>query len=130
MGCKELSCLIQHIGLQYSNVTYKQLWCYETPEGKTIFAQPQIRIRSNNGDALAAAAIAGLGITAGPAFILGRHIKENRLVALLNGYQRPATGIHAVYPPGRLIPKRIQVFSDFLASRFGDQPYWDEGLPV
>ena len=117
--------LRQHVGLQYSNVTYKQQWCYVTPEGKTIFGQPQIRIRSNNGDALAAAAMAGLGITAGPTFILGSHIKEKKLVALLKEYQRPATGIYAVYPPGRLIPKRVQVFSDFLVGRFGDHPYWD-----
>ncbi len=120
--------LHQHIGLQYSNVTYKQQWCYETPEGKTVFGQPQIRIRSNNGESLAAAAVAGLGITTGPAFILGRYIKENSLVTLLNAYQRPSVGIYAVYPPGRLIPKRIRAFSDFLAGRFGDQPYWDEGL--
>ncbi len=117
--------LRQHVGLQYSNVTYKQAWRYETPEGKTIHAQPQIRIRSNNGDVLAAAAVAGLGITTGPTFILGRYIKDNSLVELLDEYQRPATGIHAVYPPGRLMPKRVQVLSDFLASRFGDHPHWD-----
>ena len=120
--------LNQHVGLQYSNITYKQQWCYEAPEGKTIFGQPQIRIRSNNGESLATAAVAGLGITTGPTFILGRYIKEKSLVTLLNAYQRPSVGIHAVYPPGRLMPKRIRVFSDFLASRFGDQPYWDEGL--
>jgi len=117
--------LRQHVGFQYSNVTYKQQWRYETPEGKTLFGQPQIRIRSNNGDSLAMAAMAGLGVTAGPTFILGQYIKENKLVAILKDYQRPPTGIHAVYPPGRLIPKRIQVFTDFLASRFGDKPYWD-----
>ncbi len=120
--------LHQHIGLQYSNVTYKQQWCYVTPEGKTVYGQPQIRIRSNNGDALAAAAVAGLGIVGGPTFILGSYIKENSLQVMLKDYQRPVSGIHAVYPPGRLIPKRVQVLSDFLASRFGDQPYWDAGL--
>ncbi len=120
--------LHQHIGLQYSNISYKQQWCYETPEGKTIYAQPQIRIRANNGEALATAASAGLGITTGPTFILGRHIKEGSLVKILNGYQRPSVGIYAVYPPGRLTPRRIQVFSEFLAGRFGDNPYWDNGL--
>ncbi|MFQ5644561.1 MAG: LysR family transcriptional regulator [Thiogranum sp.] len=120
--------LDRHVGLQYSNITYRQQWCYATPEGKTVFARPQIRIRSNNGESLAAAAVAGLGITTGPTFILGQYIKEKRLVTVLNGYQRPSAGIHAVYPPGRLIPKRIQAFSEFLAGRFGDRPYWDEGL--
>lgn len=120
--------LHRHIGLQYSNISYKWQWCYETPEGKTIFAQPQIRIRANNGEALAAAAIAGLGITTGPTFILGRYLKQGKLVAILNEYQRPAVGIYAVYPPGRLIPGRTYAFSDFLAGRLGDHPYWDDGL--
>lgn len=120
--------LHEHIGLQYSNINYKQQWRYVTPEGKTIYAQPQIRIRANNGEALAIAASAGLGITTSPTFILGRHIKEGSLVTILNEYQRPSVGIYAIYPPGRLIPKRIQVFSDFLAGRFGDLPYWDDGL--
>lgn len=120
--------LKQHIGLQYSNIPYRQQWRYETPEGKTVYAQPQIRIRANNGESLAAAASAGLGITAGPTFILGKYIREGSLVTILNEYRRPSVGIHALYPPGRLIPKRIQLLSDFLAGRFGSQPYWDEDL--
>jgi len=120
--------LHQHTGLQYSNISYRQQWHYQAPEGKTIHAQPQIRIRANNGEALAAAASAGLGITRGPTFILGRYLKEGSLVAILNEYQRAAVGIYAVYPPGRFIPRRIQVFSDFLAARYGDHPYWDDGL--
>jgi DNA-binding transcriptional LysR family regulator len=120
--------LHQHVGLQYSNISYKQQWHYETPEGKTIFARPQIRIRANNGEVLAAAATAGLGITTGPTFILGRYLRDSSLITILSGFQRPTLGIYAVYPPGRLIPRRIQVFSDFLAGRFGDHPYWDDGL--
>jgi DNA-binding transcriptional LysR family regulator len=119
--------LQQHIGLQYSNIPYKLQWRYETSEGKTIYAKPQIRVRVNNGESLAAAASAGLGITTGPSFILGKFIKDGSLVSILNDYQRPSVGIYAVYPPGRLIPKRIQIFSDFLAERYGEHPYWDDG---
>jgi DNA-binding transcriptional LysR family regulator len=120
--------LHQHIGLQYSNIPYKQQWRYEAPGGKTIHAQPHIRVRANNGESLAAAACAGLGITTGPTFILGSYIKEGSLMTILNEYQRTSAGIYAVYPPGRLIPRRIQVFSDFLAERYGDNPYWDDDL--
>ena len=120
--------LRRHIGLQYSNIGYRQQWRFETPEGRTVFAQPQIRIRANNGEALACAAVAGLGITTGPTFILGSYLREGSLVNILNDYRRSSVGISAVYPPGRMLPRRIQVFSDFLAGRFGDRPYWDEGL--
>ncbi|MCK5360883.1 MAG: hypothetical protein KAJ95_09675, partial [Gammaproteobacteria bacterium] len=103
-------------------------WTYQSTKGKPITAQPQIRIRANNGEALAAAAIAGMGITKGPTFILGSYIKAGKLQIILDDYLPPPIGIYAVYPPGRLIPKRIQAFSDFLAARFGEHPYWDEGL--
>jgi DNA-binding transcriptional LysR family regulator len=120
--------LHRHIGLQYSNLGYRQHWQYETPKGETVFAQPQIRIRANNGEALACAAIAGLGITTGPTFILGSYLREGSLVSIMRDYRRPAVGIYALYPPGRMLPRRIRVFSDFLAERFGEHPYWDEGL--
>jgi DNA-binding transcriptional LysR family regulator len=120
--------LRRHIGLQYSNIGYRQQWRYETPKGETVFGQPQIRIRANNGEALACAAVAGLGITTGPTFILGGYLREGSLVSILNHYHRPTVGIYALYPPGRMLPRRIRVFSDFLAARFGEHPYWDEGL--
>ena len=125
---KHPSDLQQHIGLQYSNISYKNQWSYKTSEGKMLFAQPQIRIRANNGEALAAAAVAGMGITKGPTFILGSLLKEGKLVTILDEYRYPPVGIYAVYPPGRLIPRRIKAFSDYLAGRFGDNPYWDNGL--
>lgn len=118
--------LRRHIGLQYTNLGYRQHWRYDTPDGGTLFAQPQIRVRANNGEALACAAVAGLGITTGPTFILGAYLKEGSLIRILKDYRRPAVGIYALYPPGRMLPRRIQVFSDFLAERFGEHPYWDE----
>lgn len=120
--------LQRHTGLQYSNISYKQHWQFVTRDGKTLQAQPQIRIRANNGEALACAAVAGMGITTGPTFILGRYLKEGKLQRILTDYRRPSLGIFAVTPPGRLVPQRVQLFSEFLSSRFGDQPYWDENL--
>lgn len=120
--------LQRHTGLQYSNISYKQHWKFVTRDGKTLQAQPQIRIRANNGEALACAAVAGMGITTGPTFILGRYLKEGKLQRILTDYRRPSLGIFAVTPPGRLVPQRVQLFIEFLSSRFGDQPYWDENL--
>jgi DNA-binding transcriptional LysR family regulator len=97
-------------------------------DGKTFQAQPQIRMRANNGEVLACAAVAGMGITAGPTFILGPYLKEGKLQRILGDYRRPSVGIFAVTPPGRLLPQRVQRFIEFLFSRFGDQPYWDKHL--
>ena len=36
--------------------------------------------------------------------------------------------VHAVYPAGRNLSLKVRVFIDFLAARFGETPYWDEGI--
>ncbi|HUT40536.1 MAG TPA: LysR family transcriptional regulator [Gammaproteobacteria bacterium] len=120
--------LQHHVGLQYSNVSYRRQWQYATPDGRMLHAQPQLRMRANNGEALACAAAAGIGITTGPTFILARYINEGKLQRILPDFEQPATGIHAVTPPGRLVPRRVQVFIEFLASRYGERPNWDENL--
>lgn len=120
--------LQRHIGLQYTNLSYRRQWQYTSPDGRTLHAQPQLRVRANNGEALASAAVAGIGITAGPTFILGQYIREGKLTRILEDFEQPANGIHAVTPPGRLVPRRVQVFIEFLAEQFGEEPYWDRSL--
>jgi len=117
--------LKNHIGLQYSNISYSQQWRYTGPDGKPIQGQPQIRMRANNGEVLANAAINGLGITSAPTFILSKQIQSKELVPILIEYERSAVGIYAVFPPGRLTPRRLQAFSDYLVTCFSDKPYWD-----
>jgi DNA-binding transcriptional LysR family regulator len=85
-------------------------------------------VRANNGEALACAAVAGIGITAGPTFILGQYLRKGTLQRILAEFEQPANGIHAVTPPGRLVPRRVEMFIAFLANRFGDAPYWDRDL--
>lgn len=123
-----ISDLSDHIGLQYSHLNYKNQWQFKDRAGKLAQGKPQIRIRANNGEALAAAAAAGLGICSAPSFILADYIKTGKLVTILSQYHRPTAGIYTLLPPGRLIPRRIQAFSAYLASYFGDIPYWDKAI--
>jgi DNA-binding transcriptional LysR family regulator len=118
----------KHVGLHYANIPLSQAWQFETGGGKPLVVIPGIRLRANNGDLLADAAVAGLGIVYGPTFIAGRHIVDGRLLPILTDYRRSAVGIYAVFPPGRLMPRRIGVFTDFLRERFGDDPAWDRKL--
>jgi DNA-binding transcriptional LysR family regulator len=122
--------LEHHIGLQYSNVGYRQQWQYLDDRKNTIHARPVTRLRANNGEALAAAAVAGHGITTGPSFILAGYLGNGSLKIILDDYQQPSLGIYAVYPPGRLLPRRVQALSDYLTDVYGDHPYWDRQLSV
>lgn len=120
--------LAEHIGLHYANASLTDAWQFRDDSGSPTVTIPGIRLRANNGDALAAAATAGLGIVSLPTFIVADALRDKRLQAILNDYRRAPIGIHALFPPGRLMPRRVQAFADFLVGRFGEHPYWDENL--
>lgn len=122
---REPADLAHHVGLHYSNVTPSQAWQHGRDAAASV---PQLRLRANNGDAIADMAAAGLGIANLPSFIVSERIRSGELVSLLDAYRRPAIGIHAVYPPGRLLPRRVRALSGFLAERFGDRPHWDRAI--
>lgn len=120
--------LTGHTGLHYANITPAEAWQFIGSSGEAVVAVPGTCMRANNGDVLASAAAAGLGIVNTPTFIVSDLIARGQLVPILPEHQRPPIGIHAVFPPGRLIARRVRVFADYLAERFGDLPYWDRRL--
>lgn len=84
------------------------------------------RLTANNGDALLAAAIAGLGIIYQPTFLVAREIAAGLLVPLRLDHECvELDGIFAAYPADRRPPAKVRAFIDFLAGRFGSRPSWD-----
>jgi DNA-binding transcriptional LysR family regulator len=86
------------------------------------------RLHANNGEALVAAAIQGLGITRAPTFIAEQAVREGKLELLLRGFPTPELGIYAVFPDNRYVPHRVRVLVEYLAGRIGLHPPWDEIL--
>lgn len=119
--------MVNHQGLLYSNMTAKQQWQFND-NGQNVVAIPHTRLSANNGDFLTKAAINGLGIVNSPTFILSDAILSGELREILKGFNAEATGIYALFPPGRLIPRRVKVLVEFLQKQYGDLPEWDKGL--
>jgi DNA-binding transcriptional LysR family regulator len=86
------------------------------------------RLRANNGDALIAAAVRGLGIARAPTFIAEQAIREGKLEILLRDFATPEMGIYAIFPGSRHMPHRVRALVDYLATRIGPCPTWDEIL--
>ena len=121
--------LADHAVIGYSYAADGDTWHFVTADGpREVITRP--RMRANNGDVLASAAVAGLGVVTSPTFIVSDLIATGKLQTILDDFRRPAIGIYAVYPPGRLLPRRLRVFTDFLAESFGDLPYWDQALGI
>ncbi len=86
------------------------------------------RLRANNGDALRAAALAGLGVIYQPTFLVGADIRAGTLIALpLDHAPAPAGQVYAVFRPDRRLPLKSRAIIEFLAEQFGEDPPWDRG---
>ena len=114
---KELSA---HEVLVYSNVPPGLQWSYEAG-GKHVKPRVNYRLSANNGEFLTAIACQGKAIVNGPLALLEGHIRRGELKPILRDYQRPAVGMYAVFPPGRLVSRRVRALSDTLFEHFRDR---------
>ena len=89
-----------------------------------VHVEPQLV--ANNGDFLCDMAISGHGIILTPTFIAWQALATGELQALMSDYWPPPLNAYAVYPQTRYLSRRARRFIDFLAERFGENPYWDQ----
>lgn len=102
-------------------------WELRGPNGKTSKIETSSRLSSNNGIALVQAGLKGLGIVVPPTFYIGKELKDGTLVTIMDDYTVvPELNIHAMYPERRHLSPKVRAFVDFLAERFGPEPYWDK----
>ena len=85
--------------------------------GKAQAIQVAGRMRANNGELLRDAAIAGMGVTYLPTFIVGQALADGRLVNVLEEWTPPALQLSAVYPQHRQVARPVQEFVSFLRER-------------
>jgi DNA-binding transcriptional LysR family regulator len=112
--------LARHPCLTYEYMPVRNVWPFRGKDGREHAVRVSGPLHSNNGDLLAAAAVAGVGIAYEPEFILGPDLKAGRLVPILTSYLAPLGPIYAVYPSRRYLSAKVRAFVDFLALRFAN----------
>jgi len=96
----------------------KEIWRFIN-RGNPILRRPRGRFKADNGEALLAAARAGLGVAALPDFMIEPHVASGALVPVLTDYPPPDAGLYVVRPPGDLPPRKVRVLTDILLEYFG-----------
>ncbi len=109
-----------HDCLLYSDQLSGDHWTFDGPDGE-IRVRVHGRLRSNNGDALAAAAGDGLGLALLPDFIVRDEIRAGRLVSVLASMCQRLGGVYAVYPENRHLSAKVRVFVDLLDATFSSR---------
>lgn len=117
--------LKEHRVMQYDNGGGGTLVLEDRLGGEyVVSSRPQIV--ANNGDFLRDMAMAGHGIILTPSFIAWQAIAAGDLVSIMPDFCPPQRSAYAVYPQTRYLARRARLFIDFLAERFGENPYWDQ----
>ncbi len=127
--------LKHHECLNYTGVPNNSTWLFQV-EGRPVPVAVRSRLSANNGDALMAAAAAGMGIALQPDFIVAPFLAAGTVEAILESFAPPPLGVHVLLPSNRYLPYRVRVFIDFLAARLAQpddlSPRWQPapGTPL
>ena len=117
--------LKRHRCLIYANSSETSFWTFRK-DGESLQAGVDGPLRSNNGEILRDAAIAGAGLSVQPLFIAWQAVRRGELVPVLEDWTIRELSIQAVYPHRRHLSPKVRAFIDHLAGCFGDPPYWED----
>lgn len=110
--------------LIYTNASVGAQWRFKVGER---WEMPRVggRLRVNNADMLVQAATLGLGLASLPTFIAGQFIESGRLQPILRECAMPEAGMFLVFPPAPRQTAKLRAVVEYLAARFGPEPFWD-----
>ncbi|QYX57132.1 LysR family transcriptional regulator [Roseovarius sp. SCSIO 43702] len=116
--------LAGHEVLVYSRNTSVHEWRYRDAAGEVGQVSLAGSFRSDSGEMLCQASIAGVGIVILPVFFVAEHLAAGRLVRLLPDHETwPERDIHAVFRPNRFQSTRLRLFVDHLVAMCKDLPW-------
>lgn len=87
-----------------------------------LTVHPRGRFKADNALALAAAALAGVGIAWIPDGVTHEHIASGALVPVMTRYPPPPAGIYVIRPPGQHPARKIRVLTEMLIECFEQAP--------
>lgn len=110
--------LARHNALTYAYATTPRQWRFTGPDGAVHEVRVAGSLQANSGDALLAAAAAGLGVLNEPDFMLDAALASGRLQRLLPDYTGVGGDIWAVYQSRRHLSLKVRLFVDHVAQAF------------
>ncbi|PRC91816.1 LysR family transcriptional regulator [Solimicrobium silvestre] len=109
--------LAQHQCLDFLHWRRHVRWRLNQPDAAATL--PASRFRSNNGQALKQAALAGVGIMMQAEIVLADDIQRGRLIPILEEFIPIPRPMHLIYPRDRQPTPKLTTFIEFVVERFG-----------
>jgi len=89
---------------------------------ETITVRPQGRFKADNGAALVAAAVAGLGVAHLPNIVIQEHLCSGALIPVMTRYPVAPAAAYVVRPPGQHPAKKVRILAELLIEFFETMP--------
>ena len=119
--------LLGHNCLTVTSGGFENRWLFGGADGAQT-VQVRGNYRSDSGDLLRSAALAGQGIVYLPTFIVGEELARGELVPILRKWQLPQLDAKVVYPTRRFVSAKVRAFTEFLQKEFAGEPEWDRWM--
>ena len=110
--------LLNHDCLVYSQQKSPNLWFFHSVQSGDETVRVNSRLKASSPDAIADAALAGLGIAVMCEWYVREHVKQGKLKIILPDYKPTAHEVHAVYPERRFVPQKVKRVIDCLCTAF------------
>lgn len=102
-----------------------EVFQYSFSRSATATGVSTSRLRTNNGEVLRAAAVAGLGVAQIPDFMAAASVARGQLVPILPALTSTG-GVYALYPHNRHLSAKVRAFVDHLVSCFSPEAPWQK----
>ncbi len=122
-GLREPGDLARHRSLVLEPTDQQRAWTLRragsaTGPDEVVEQRPSSVLSAQHADTLFGAALAGLGITALPSFVVGDALARGELTRVLPDWTLSALTIYAAMPTRKFVPTRTRAFMDFLTATF------------
>ncbi len=98
-------------------------WVFQQ-EGRPVTVKVGGDMECTDGAVLHEWCLQGRGLAWRSWWEVGNEIATGRLVTVLDDFQAPPIGIHAVFPQRKHLPLRVRLFIDHLKNTYGNPAYW------
>ncbi len=93
--------------------------CWQLMDGeKAVTVRPQGRFKADNGTALVASALAGLGVSLLPTGLIQEHLATGALVPVMKRHPVPTAGMYVLRPPAQYPDRKVRVLTEMLIESF------------
>jgi len=76
--------------------------------------------QSDNGDVILEVALAGMGFTRLPIWMVDEHLKSGQLKQVLSDHTAQSHPCNAIYPQNRYVPLKVRCFVDFMKQKLSE----------